>query len=311
MICRSCVFAVAVPFACIVLSQANSVFGAHSPPTSATINGYNVITFQRPWKALGESPYRYSKFSTVKGIAGTNEVNAILSAIEHVELDVDNDTADGKPTYEMYLLPKYNDDGSIHAGGKDEPKAVREARAPARATILKVAEPILIDRITPLVNDMYDDCGGKCVPCYSLLRKYKLGERHILRPHFDRQGLVTVVVELSSGFKGGLYVVTDSEREREYVNIGVGGAVFHQSYILHGVKITKGTRWTWITWYSDDAACSASAELRWHKVKADNGNPVAQYVQHTSLMHVSQNGSKDLSDFRYAESSCTGGFPRG
>ena len=98
-------------------------------------------------------------------------------------------------------------------------------------------------------------------------------------PRFDGQGLVTAVVELNSDFEErSLYFVTDDVREKTFIEMEAGRAIVHRSYALHGVDVSEGTRWTWITWYSDDAECRPEAQLEWHERKAASGNPVSMWM---------------------------------
>ena len=121
---------------------------------------------------LGDSPFRFADYSVIDGVLSPSEASAIVSTLKDVQLDMDEDTVDGKPTYELYLLPEHENDGTIRADAKAEPKKVREQRAPARKAISSITKPALKERLTPLVNEIYaDDCGGNCVPCFSVLRK--------------------------------------------------------------------------------------------------------------------------------------------
>ncbi len=99
--------------------------------------------------------------------------------------------------------------------------------------------------------------------------------------HFDIRALVTVVISLQStgvDFEGGLYVSTGHGTEM-IVALQSGDAVAHQSNLLHGVRVTKGERWSWITWYKgvgDPRKCDSDTGVSWNAAAAEKGDPVAQ-----------------------------------
>lgn len=125
-------------------------------------------------------------------------------------------------------------------------------------------------------------CGSEgCTPCFSLVRRYRAGERTTHAAHFDIQALVTVVVSLGSygaDFDGGLYVTTAGERAAQFLGLQRGDAVAHQSDLLHGVRVDRGARWSWIVWFSDAADCRGDPSL-WHRASAEAGDPIAAFLQ--------------------------------
>jgi TPR repeat protein len=54
--------------------------------------------------------------------------------------------------------------------------------------------------------------------------------------------------------------------------------LFHQSNLLHGVRVENGTRWSWIVWIKDTESC-ADDSLHWTHAQALSGvDPIAQYI---------------------------------
>lgn len=53
--------------------------------------------------------------------------------------------------------------------------------------------------------------------------------------------------------------------------------LFHQSNLLHGVRVERGTRWSWIIWIKDSANCTEN-NPHWTSSKAIAGDPVIQYI---------------------------------
>jgi TPR repeat protein len=53
--------------------------------------------------------------------------------------------------------------------------------------------------------------------------------------------------------------------------------LFHQSDLLHGVRVEKGTRWSWILWIKDNEACSEETS-HWTASQAISGDAIAQYL---------------------------------
>ena len=133
------------------------------------------------------------------------------------EFDRDLDSVDQMATFEFYLEKSGSLDAISTIPGKpDEDKAILSERSPTRKKIKKITDPILNERIIPLVNQVYgEECQGHCVPCFSLVRRYNDEERRTHASHFDVQAFVTVVVSLASygvDFEGGIYVTTGASK---------------------------------------------------------------------------------------------------
>lgn len=86
--------------------------------------------------------------------------------------------------------------------------------------------PILDERLTPLIRTRYPNvCESRargpnrhCTPCYSLVRRYRPGERRSHETHYDAHALVTAVISLAdhgAEYTGGLHLATSSAGSRE------------------------------------------------------------------------------------------------
>jgi hypothetical protein len=105
------------------------------------------------------------------------------------EYDRDPDTADGMPTYEIFIDNPDLSSTSISASAKvmdADPEALQR-RTPLRQQQLRdLTQPILDEIITPFVRQRYpeicsnhkqdesdEDDNRLCTPCYSLIRRYR------------------------------------------------------------------------------------------------------------------------------------------
>ena len=130
-----------------------------------------------------------------------------------------------------------------------------------------------------------------CTPCYSLIRKYKHGQRQSHATHNDGHAIVTVVVSLSDynvDYRGGLYVSTGFG-QHEHVALNKGDAIMHQSSLLHGVKVydipsnpKRTERWSWIMWYRDSDTCEDFGH-EWFMECAEAGDPLCQHLDSTKV----------------------------
>jgi len=155
-------------------------------------------------------------------------------------------------------------------------------------------DPVLSERITPYIRQRFPDvCGPdvtddrQCTPCYSLIRRYRSGERQSHASHHDGHALVTAVISLSdygSEYRGGLYVATGRSANK-VVALQKGDAVVHQSDLLHGVKVKEdgGSRWSWILWYRDSTSCDDSVEHEWCEECAVGGSAVCEMLYATKV----------------------------
>ncbi|KAL7532290.1 hypothetical protein ACHAWF_004078, partial [Thalassiosira exigua] len=214
--------------------------------------------------------------------------------------DDDPDTVDGMPTYEIFVAsPELYSDAQTLKYRDVDPSHV-DARKELRRKFSAILQPYLDDVITPMVHRRYPDaCTSKgpsryCTPCYSLIRRYKHGQRQSHATHYDGHAIATAVVSLSDygiDYRGGLYVSTGFG-QREFVGLSKGDAVMHQSSLLHGVKVydlldnpVRTERWSWILWYRDSATCE-NYGYEWFVDCAANGNALCQQMHATKVGNI-------------------------
>ena len=114
-------------------------------------------------------------------------------------------------------------------------------------------------------------------PCYSLIRRYKEGERRSHETHYDQHAIVTVVVSLAdfeTEYTGGLYVAA-GRAGRQVLPLSRGDAAVHGPDLLHGVGVESGERWSWILWYRDSPTCDDHSG-DWFTECAAAGNAVCE-----------------------------------
>lgn len=229
-------------------------------------------------------------FSLARSIVDESTVDSLLDILRGIEqLDQDPDSVDGMPSYEIFVdsheLYKENATLKIH---DVNPESVLERRK-LRARLQSILVPIMEERLTPWVKRTYPEwCKGSkrqrhCKPCYSLIRRYRHGERQSHAPHHDAQGITTVVVSLNAAekdFRGGLYI-SSGFGQREFLPLGKGDAVLHTSHLLHGVRVldleppreTETERWSWIMWFRDSESCQDFG-YEWFQECAEDGDPI-------------------------------------
>ena len=247
----------------------------------------------------------YSTFDMLPGIIPRETIAAVLDLLRgqkgdgstSLPLDEDPDTVDGMPTQEIFLDNDGLRSGESSKGGQPEDMSRRKA---LRSSIRKLLDPILYDKLTPYIRQRFSErCGNEvagraCTPCYSLIRRYRAGERISHAPHHDGHSFVTVVVSLSDygrEYRGGLYV-TPQFHQRNYLALSRGDAVVHQSDLFHGVQVlenvtldvdenghqlTTPERWSWILWFRDSDTCQDNSQS-WHTKCALTGNPTCQLL---------------------------------
>lgn len=247
------------------------------------------------WPGLPSAAH--STFTVVPTLLTRPEVDRVLSLLEDVPFfDEDRDSVDSAPTFEFYLS---RDGGIEHIAGKpDADPVVQQQRAPVRARLSALLEPIVSERVLPIANALYPSaCAGTCRVCHSLVRRWRSGERTTHATHFDIQALVTVVVSLSShgvDFDGGLYLSTGGVRTPwvgdralpvqgtpdAFLALQAGDGVVHQSTLLHGVDVTRGSRMSWVLWLKDapGGSCASSDPSSWNAAGAAAGDPLAQFL---------------------------------
>jgi TPR repeat protein len=253
-----------------------------------------------------------SEVAVLPQLVDAVSVQALLKLLRaYQSFDQDPDTADGMATYEMYV-------DSPNLGGNNEsmkvldydPQALPE-RNRLRDQLRSILHPIVAERITPFVRQHYpqachrqaltdddDDDSRDCTPCYSLIRRYRHGERQSLSTHHDGDALITVVVSLSNygtDYLGGLYVST-GHGQRQFLNLSAGDAVSHQSSLLHGVQVLdiavqpnetvpRTERWSWVLWYRDSVQCR-DYSYEWFQTCSDLGDAVCQELHATKAENI-------------------------
>lgn len=182
-----------------------------------------------------------------------------------------------------------------------KPESIKIRKA-IRQKLQAVLQPILKQRITPLVRHLYAEvCGNStsndraCTPCYSLIRHYRHGQRQSHATHHDGQALATVVVSLSDfdqEYRGGLYVAT-GYGHRQFLPLKRGDGAIHRSFLLHGVQVldlpsdkaTDTERWSWILWYRDSTSCIDHSH-EWFADCAMSGDAVCQQLHATKVGNI-------------------------
>lgn len=222
-----------------------------------------------------------------------------------VVLDRDPDSVDGMTSQEIFLDNDNLRDGRTSKGypAAGDGRAGRGAGPPVEdmgeRRALRRQLRALTDRYADVVlagflEEWYghEKCGRdgrRCRPCYSLIRRYRAGERQSHAPHHDAHSFVTVVVSLTDygrEYSGGLYVSTKNS-ERNYVRLDRGDAVVHQGDLHHGVRVLDqrddggpSERWSWIMWFRDSDLCEDHSD-EWHRGCAEEGNPACMYLYAT------------------------------
>lgn len=273
---------------------------------------------------IGFGNHRKSEFTTLNRVVTREEVQAIRSIAEHVPLDREPDTVDGFASQEFFVHT-YEMDYGMKAKDVESDEIIRERQGP-RDALQKIMQPILDERITPFINQKYPDLcqkspSRKCTPCFSLVRRYKKGERTSHAPHRDGHALVTAVVSLSeygADYRGGLYVGS-AQSSRYYVGLQLGDAVVHTSELLHGVKVypielddseSHAERWSWILWYQDSATCEHHGG-EWYQDCAEGGDPTCAYLQSMNYQISDLGFEQKLKDFlMYVQRAADHGIPQ-
>jgi hypothetical protein len=248
----------------------------------------------------------FSTFDILPGIIPRETVASVLDLLRgpkgdgstSLPLDEEPDSVDGMPSQEIFLDNIGLRRGEMSKAGHPEDLPRRNK---LRTNIRKFLDPILYDKITPYIRQRFSElCGNEitgraCTPCYSLIRRYRAGERISHAPHHDGHSFVTVVVSLSDygrEYRGGLYVASQFH-QRNYLALSRGDAVVHQSDLFHGVQVLDNVtldadengnrlitpeRWSWILWFQDSDTCEDHSQF-WHEECAKNGNPTCQMLR--------------------------------
>ncbi|CAB9513705.1 expressed unknown protein [Seminavis robusta] len=272
---------------------------ANSGTSSSTINSAT---------ANSESINLATEFSVLPQALSRSSVDNVLSILQDYQyLDEDPDTVDGMPTYEIFVDSPdlYQRQGNNKV--RDSDPNFLPYRIQLREKLQAILQPYLTTVLTPFVQQHYPDaCSNKgpsraCTPCYSLIRRYRHGDRVSHATHHDGHAIVTVVVSLSDygrDYRGGLYVSTGFG-QHEFMALKKGDAVVHQSTLLHGVKVydkleepETTQRWSWILWYRDSTAC-ADYSYEWFADCAQRGSPLCQQLHSTKVGSVPGIDAKD------------------
>jgi len=232
-----------------------------------------------------------SKLHVLPAVVRPEEVEAIRDLVGNTPLafDSDPDTVDGMMSHEMFVSNPELRAGGEGRGGSlklDADPAHLAARRPLREALEAIMQPILTERITPFVRQQYaanwkegTPIGdwSTLTPCYSLIRRYKEGERRSHETHYDQHAIVTVVVSLAdfeTEYTGGLYVAA-GRAGRQVLPLSRGDAAVHGPDLLHGVGVESGERWSWILWYRDSPTCDDHSG-EWFTECAAAGNAVCE-----------------------------------
>ena len=132
---------------------------------------------------------------------------------------------------------------------------------------IKLSE-LLASCVTPFVRQKF--ACATCVPCTSLVRRYRPKERKQIFAHRDAESKVTLVLELQParpvGAAGGLYIMEGTEANRSFPALAAGDAFVHGHELLHGVYLAcadrrvsgaraeECERLSLIVWYHEDRA---------------------------------------------------------
>lgn len=229
----------------------------------------------------------------------TLQIRHLLEQNEYY--DRDPDSVDGMPTFELFIdgapvVEVENENDSMSKSLDLDPNSSHR-RATLRTQFRNLTQHYIEQVLTPLVRQEYPNfCQSSrpdrlCMPCHSLVRRYRHGERQSHATHLDAQALVTVVVSLSEygrDYQGGLYVSTGLG-QKQFLKLNEGDAAMHQSNLFHGVRIfpvdtnkpESTNRWSWIIWYKDSVDCREDFSHEWFMDCANEGDAVCQYLHST------------------------------
>jgi len=286
-----------------------------------------------------------SEFALLPEIVPRNVIEEILTLLRghenatlangrtSIELNNGPDSVDGYTTQEFYL----DNDIIRHSGGSDSMEinnkqqnnnnnnnndgidVLSEDNIKQRQDLRKKLHIIMDpyqDKITKVLHSwLPEKCannikgsGRSCTPCYSLIRRYRAGERTSHAPHLDGHSFVTVVVSFSdygTEYTGGLFVSTNVS-DRKYIPLNRGDGILHQGDLHHGVRVLDerndgrpSERWSWIMWFRDSETCQ-DHKSEWYEScpGQEDGNPICTYLQATAaspqnVLHYLQKASND------------------
>ena len=255
-------------------------------------------------KSLRDETDSMVKFAVLPSVVNRADIQNVLDLLQIFEnfneYDDDPDSVDGMTSHEIFVSsPELRDNDKKSLKFRDSDPKFLPARKELRRQLNHIMSSYIDEVITPMVHARYPTaCNTSkgpdrvCTPCYSLVRKYKHGQRQSHAAHYDHHALVTVVISLSDynvNYKGGLYVAS-GVGQREFVALNKGDAVMHQSSLLHGVQVydidnkpEDTERWSWILWYKDSTKCDEDYGYEWFKDCSDEGNALCQQLHSTKV----------------------------
>ena len=191
-------------------------------------------------------PDRPSFVFWLRALLSPAEAHALIAIAEKHSFSEEPDSTDLLPSHELYLLQRG-----------------RPAVEPVWAAIGERVERCVL----PFVRTKFG-CPN-CVPCVSMVRRYKASERLRVTTHRDIESSVTMVVELrpagATPEAGGLYIASSQEGETSFPTLRAGDAFIHDFGLLHGVRVACDgadadcARYSLVLWFQEDAAkCAAS-----------------------------------------------------
>ena len=194
-------------------------------------------------------PDRPSFVFWLRALLSPAEAHALIAIAEKHSFSEEPDSTDLLPSHELYLLQRG-----------------RPAVEPVWAAIGERVERCVL----PFVRTKFG-CPN-CVPCVSMVRRYKASERLRVTTHRDIESSVTMVVELrpagATPEAGGLYIASSQEGETSFPTLRAGDAFIHDFGLLHGVRVACDgadadcARYSLVLWFQEDAAkCAAGGEV--------------------------------------------------
>ncbi|KAL3919502.1 MAG: hypothetical protein SGILL_003722 [Bacillariaceae sp.] len=286
-----------------IVQKEPQVYQDFQSNTTLQVNGNSVRVLQGSVHQVNNLQSNSDDFDTefaiLPNVLERDTVQQVLQLLQNYpDLDEDPDTVDGMPTYELFVdSPElYQPSTKV----KDSDPNYAEERKQLRQQLQSLLQPTLQSIITPFVQQHVSACQHKhvdraCTPCFSLIRRYRHGDRISHGMHHDGHALATVVISLSDygvDYKGGLYVSTGHGQEREFLQLGKGDAVVHQSTLLHGVHVhdiesnaNATQRWSWILWFRDSTECE-DYSYEWFADCALSNNPLCQQLHSTKVGNI-------------------------
>eukprot|EP00940_MAST-03C_sp_MAST-3C-sp2_P003158 g3158.t1 len=259
-----------------------------------------------PWPSID----REAEIYLSKGLLKSEEARAMIDILDEVSFDEDADTVDEMSTFEFYIEKSGDQEHLKTIASKPDINAeIRARRKKARDRLKAIVDPVIQDRMIPLVSNIYSDkCRDGCRVCFSFVRRYLPFERRGHKDHLDIQALATVVVSLGGDYEGGLYARAGGSSKRLLVPLRTGDAAIHSSSLLHGVKVTGGSRYSWINWISSSQSCDPADSAHWHVDEAERGDPIAMFL-HAKRMPLFAPGEMD-DQITWIRKSAEAGFAR-